>query len=323
MHPGAHNEGVFGRGALFFESGIETQRTLEVFCVKPAANGEHGGRDVSDVPSKVAGLPEIVVSSVSEEIGPIGAFALEVLFVGIGEGTEALVKVVAIAGAEVEAAGIGIWQFRPGLFLTERSVETEVGGEVKSAIVISVAAEKEIHNRGLGAGCLEGGVGIDHGGGGIETGIRNADDARFAVVAPDVLEQPFDGVVSVGGLVDIPSTTFDRFVRSHLDEFAFAEVAATDILTDENVAAPGEEFVGTEVGPVPVGTIGSATVGRAAEQEWIAAAGILWHVDGSEEKLAVAHRNPMFIFGVIRLDVLCEYLRGHGLGLHKLGLRKY
>ncbi len=88
-----------------------------------------------------------------------------------------------------------------------------------------------------GLAATRAGMGVDDGGRGVEAGIGDAPDANLAVVVGHMLEQELDGVVGVGGVVDILRRFLFVDVGTHLDELAFAHPAAAHILVDEDVAA--------------------------------------------------------------------------------------
>ena len=70
-----------------------------------------------------------------------------------------------------------------------------------------------------------------------------------AVVVRHVLDQPVDGVVGVGALVDVGrAALLGDDVRPHVDELALRHPAAAHVLVGEDVAVLAEERRRAQVG---------------------------------------------------------------------------
>ncbi len=52
----------------------------------------------------------------------------------------------------------------------------------------------------------------------------------------NVLQQKIDGVVGIGAIVHVLWRFFDVDVRAHLHKIAFRDIAAANVLVDEDVA---------------------------------------------------------------------------------------
>ena len=85
----------------------------------------------------------------------------------------------------------------------EAGVEPEVRAEHERAVVIDVVAHVVVGGRRLRRRRLQRRMRVDDARRDVEAGLRDADHAGAAVVVRDVLQQPLDGVVGVGALVDV------------------------------------------------------------------------------------------------------------------------
>jgi hypothetical protein len=72
----------------------------------------------------------------------------------------------------------------------------------KSSVVEPVVAAPAVDHGVHWDGDFEGGVWVDEGGEGGEAVVGDADDADLLVGFGDVFDEPVDGVVGVGGVVD-------------------------------------------------------------------------------------------------------------------------
>ena len=68
--------------------------------------------------------------------------------------------------------------------------------------MVEVVAEPHVGRRGLGHDGLESRVRVEHGHDREPGAVARARDAGAAVVTGNVCEEPFDGVVGIGALVD-------------------------------------------------------------------------------------------------------------------------
>ena len=108
-----------------------------------------------------------------------------------------------------------------------------------------VVAMKPVRDRRLRRDGFDCRMTIDAGHRGVKARIRNAVDADPAVVVRHVLNQPIDGVVGVGGLVDLLAGLVGN-VRPHVFVLAFAHVAPAHVLIDKDVAFAREQFIGAQ-----------------------------------------------------------------------------
>ncbi len=122
--------------------------------------------------------------------------------------------------------------------------------------MVPVVAGEPVGDRRLGRRGLERGVGVDHAGGRVEPGIRDAPHPDPAVVVGHVLDQPVDRVEGIGALVDLVRAGLLRPVRPHVDELALRHPAAAHVLVDHDVALVAEERRGAEVRLVGVDAVG-------------------------------------------------------------------
>ena len=76
--------------------------------------------------------------------------------------------------------------------------------------------------------------------------IRDAQDAHFAIGLRDVLDQPVDGVVSVGGMVNRRGIARPAERAVH-DVIALGAILAAHVLHDANVAAVDDDIGGVVV----------------------------------------------------------------------------
>lgn len=270
----------------------QAERPLEIFGVEPAAHGEDGGGCVVDVRFQAAGLPEFVVGGVFQVGGPVGVLEAEVLFVAIRKRAEAEVVGVVVGGAELEAGvALGGRALRL-LVLVEEAVEAEIGGEHEGAVVERVVAAEKVDHGCLGRGGDQRGMRSGNGRGGVEARVGNSENARFAVVALHVLQEPLDSVISVGAFAQRAA------VRPHLKEDAFALVAAPHVLAHEDVAGLDKLFAGPQTLRVVLNAVRRAAIRSSLHQERIGAGGILGHINCCVEALAVPHRNFEFVLGI-------------------------
>ena len=315
--PRTHDEHVDGGRAVLLHEVVLAEQALRIFGVVPAAHEHDGGLDVLQVFPDGAGLPDFVVGGVVDVQVPERLLVLEVLFVGVGERAHLQVEIVAVGRAELEGRG-GLGQVGLVVFAgAEAHVEVEAVGEHEGAVVIGVVAHVVIGDGGLRGDGDERGVGVDHAGGGVEAGLRDAVHADFGGVVGNVLDEPVDGVVGVGALVGIFGAALDRLVGADDDVIAFAHVAAADVLVGEDEFFAGEEFGGAEGGAVLVGAVGRDVVAGALEHDGVGLVvgeGVLGDVDGGEELDAVAHGDAVFELGVVLADEIAACGGGGGGG---------
>ncbi len=122
------------------------------------------------------------------------------------------------------------------------------------------------------------------------------------VLPGDILNQPFDGVVRVGALVDVLRAALDGLVRPDDDVIAFAHVAAANVLVDEDEFLAREEFGRPEIGAVLIDAVGRHAVAGALHQDRVSLPlrdDVLGDVDRREELDAIAHRDETFELVVV------------------------
>ena len=185
----------------------------------------------------------------------------------------------------------------------EENVEAEIGVEHECAAVIGVVAHEEVGHGSLRRRGFQRGMRVDDAGGSVEAGIGNSPDSGVAVVVGHVLEQPVDGVVEVGAVVDVLFRLLVVDVGTHLDECSFGHVAAADILIDEDVSGFVEVGRRAELGAIEIDAVRADAVGRAVDQERVGMRSVLGHIDGGEQMDAVAHGDAVFVFRVVFFDV--------------------
>src|SRR5258708_36012070 len=110
-------------------------------------------------------------------------------------------------------------------------------------------------------------MGIDNACGGEKSRIGNAPNSSFAVVAGNVVQQPFDGVVGVGAFVDVFRRFLSVFMRRHFLEGAFRHIAATNILVDEDETVALQRRSGADTPWVLISAVGTNTVRRTDDEE--------------------------------------------------------
>jgi len=175
--------------------------------------------------------------------------------------------------------------------------------------VMEVIAHKPVDDGGLGAAGLEGRVGIDHARGGVEPGIGNPRLTNFAIVSFDILEEELNRVVGVGAFVEILGTLVG-VVWAHIEECPLGHPAAPDILVNEDEAFFLEMGGWPQIQAVVVNTVRRDAVGRPVEHERESAGGVLGDIHGCEQLDPIAHRDLVFVLGVIG-----DHMIAKGLGL--------
>src|SRR6185503_4850216 len=129
---------------------------------------------------------------------------------------------------------------RLALTLPETLIEAETVRQHKRAVVIGIIVQVIVCYRSLRRNSDQRRVRVNHACCRKEARLRDAPHTNLARVARDVLDQPFDGVVTVGTFVCV-LWPFHRFVRADDREIAFAHEAATHVLIDEDELLASEE----------------------------------------------------------------------------------
>ena len=148
------------------------------------------------------------------------------------------------------------------------------------------------------------GVRVDHARGGVESGLRNAVHPDLAGVAGNVLDQPVDGVVGVGALVGVLGAALHGLVRADHDVVAFAQIAAANVLIDEDEFLAREQLEGPSAGAVLVDAVGRDAVAGALHHDRVrlSLGDVFGNVDRGEELDAVAHGDAVFELVVVLAD---------------------
>ncbi len=178
---------------------------------------------------------------------------------------------------------------------------------------MDVVAQIVVGQRSLRRRGFQRRVRIDKGGGGVKTGVGNAVYSDPAVIVRNVFQEPFDGVIRVGALVNVGRPFLVLDIRCHPLEIALRHEPASNILVDEDIAFFCECGVRTKR-PETRRPIRAGAVRRAYHQDRILLGRVRWTVDRGVEFNAVAHGNLVFRFGVIGsvlARTLCDDNRGN------------
>src|ERR1041384_1963256 len=109
-------------------------------------------------------------------------------------------------------------------------------------------------------------------------------------------------------------------MRVHLHEIAFRHIPAAHVLIQNDVSGLFKFIRWPNLLFVLIFTVRSNAVGRAVNQNRIGLRSILGNIDGSKKFLPVAHRNAVFVFGVMRFYVvLFRSFLGQILSAHHSG----
>ena len=128
----------------------------------------------------------------------------------------------------------------------------------------------------------------------VEARIRDAPHSDSAVVVRHVFDQPINGVVGVGALVDVGWAAFLRLVRADIYELAFGHEPPAHILIDEDVTfllKQGRRTYGILEG---IFAVWPNTIGSTEKHYRIFLRGVSGRVDTGEELDSVTHCNLVF-----------------------------
>ena len=186
----------------------------------------------------------------------------------------------------------------------------------EGAVVEPVVARPAIDHRVHRDGDFEGGVRMDEAHQGGESVVGDADDADLAVALGRIFYEPVDGVVGVGGVVDLGWVEGAAEGAVH-HVVAFGAVLAADVLDDADVAAVDDDVggvvvaveAGAEVRALRVCRQRRCAVGRAGEQDGRVFCSFRDQDDGVELD-AVAHRDHDFAAVVV--EAVVRRLEGCG-----------
>jgi hypothetical protein len=300
MCPRPHDQAVRGSGTLACDGREGSQRAHQVLRVVPATHGQHGGRDVAEVPPDRAVLPERVVGGVLEVGHPV-RIGIEAVASGhLGKRTGLEVEPVPVVRAVVERRVRRCVRLRLGPPRRKPDVEAEVVRQHEGAVVERVVAEKVVGDRGLRGHRPKRRMSVDHAGRHVEAGVRHPPHAHAAVVAGDGLQQPVDRVPGVRALVHgrrrLPLT---RHVRPHFLPDAFRQVPAPHVLVDEDEAVALEMIGRAERASGGARAIRPGAIRRPLQHERVSRLHARpGRVDDRVQARPVTHRND-----VLGLDV--------------------
>ena len=288
--PGAHHQvDLVVAGVLGFERVVDGDGSVDVLLVPQAVHDHHrhGQRPGRQHPVHRLLAPEGVVARVLQELAPephlLEAMAAPQLSRRARPQVHVIVVEMVRPPRRVVAAG--------GFLLVDVGHHLLAEGAVVEPVVAHPAVDHRVH----GHGHLERGMRIDERHQGQEAVVGDAEDADLAVALRDVLHQPVDGVVGVGGVVDRRGV-LGAAQRAVHDVVALGPVLAAHVLHHADVAALHDHVGGVVVagqdGPqVRAGRVLGerlGVVGGPGEQHG-RAFGALRHQDHGQELHAVAH----------------------------------
>ena len=240
--------------------------------------------------------------------------AVEVREVGRGARAQPGLVVVADAGDDLLA------------FAARRVLAGDIG-EVRvaeRAVVEPVVAAPAVDHGAHRHGGLQRRVRVDEGHQHGKTFVRRADHADLAVRLRDVLDQPVDGVVRVGRVVD--RRVVQRAAhgaRHHV--VAFGAVFAAHVLEHADVAILDEGIVAFAQHRIDVRALVALralgrVVGRAGQHDGRVGHALRNHDHGVQLD-AIAHRDHLHALDVVRIRVGRRGELGRNIGRHRRGLR--
>ena len=167
----------------------------------------------------------------------------------------------------------------------------------KEGALVKEVIEKPIGNRRLRRDGFERGVGIDHAGGAIETGIADAPEADLAVVAGNIFDEPLDGVMGVGAFVNALSSR--SRLRPDVLEGSLGHIAAAHVLINEDIAFFKKVSIWPETLAKGVVLIGLNAIWRAHHQDGARIGGIFRRIHDGIQPYAVTHGYLATFFSVV------------------------
>ena len=168
-------------------------RSPRVFLIPKSRDVQVGDRRSVQLADPRFLLPESVVIRMGDDLRPERDRPVQVVGVDVREWAECQVPGVGVVRLEREVRVLVLVRLLEhrvleGIALAQRPV------------AMHVVVHPLVHGRGLLADCLEGRVGMEQCERGGEAVVRHAEHADVAVVG-DVLDEPVDAVVGVGGFV--------------------------------------------------------------------------------------------------------------------------
>ena len=231
--PGSDDEKVLLLRVVFLEQLVDLDRPVEIFLIPPAGDVERRHRDAVQPRRKRLPFPERVVVGMADEIVPGRQRLAEVPAIGVRQRAELEIPVVGVVAID-QRRGRG--HLLRGL---HHVGVLEAVAQAERAVVMEVVADPHVCGRGHRHDGLERGMRIERAHHREPRRVTRADHADAAVVVGDVLEQPLDGVVGVGALVDrLRVLAIARLAQHH--ELALGLEAAANVLQHDDVAVGGK-----------------------------------------------------------------------------------
>src|SRR5581483_4985690 len=107
----------------------------------------------------------------------------------------------------------------------------------------------------------------------------------------------------VGALINIFRRVGPIELRRHIDEASLGLITPADILEYEDVSGALECLRLRQPSTVMVLAVWTDVVRRARDEERIRMRRVFGHIDRGKKMNTVAHRNPIFVLGVVRLNI--------------------
>ena len=203
-------------------------RTPRVFLIPETGDVQVRDRRTLDLRVPRLALVECVVVRVLDRLVPGRNRIVEVLRVDVREWTEPQIPLVGVVGAEVEM-GIG----RLARLLQDGVLE--VVALAQRAVAVVVVVHPLVGRRRLFADRLERRMRHEQRHRRREAVVRDAVHPDVAVVVRNVLDEPIDRVVRVGGLVDVLRRLVGEIHGGREQERALRLESAAKVLNDEDV----------------------------------------------------------------------------------------
>lgn len=246
-------------------------------------------------------MPIVVVGVVADDIGPVGDCAFIEFWFDIGEGAKIEEVFVGVA-IEVDGDPDGTGGAGLSLGDAEPAEEADEILEQEGPVVVHVVAEEPVGGRGLWGDSFEGGVTGHCTEGGISAGVADAPEADSFVIIGDIVDEKFDGIVGVGGFIDVAGVGGEAVVlpgvcelRAEVFEDTFRHVFASNILEGENVTGFEHAFGASEAPFVGSWAVGAGGVGGAFEEDWAGLGCSFGHVNAGVQFCPVAHGDHIFV----------------------------
>ena len=300
--PGTHHEKYFVvAGVLWLDRVIDRDRPVDIFLIPKAVDEHHGHLQGLGRQNLVHRLiaPERIVARVLENLAPETDLFEAAAFAELAGRSGRHEHVVVV---EVGRPPFGLRPARGFLVVDVRHVLL-----AERTVVEPVVAHPAIDHRIHRHRDLERRVRIDQGHERQEAVVRNADDADLSIAFRDVLHEPVNRVVRVGGVID-GRRILRTAQRSVHHVIALGSVLPAHVLDDADVAARDDDVCGVvvalqdraEVRAVRV-TREIVRVVRRARQQDGSVLRALWYKDHGVQPDAVAHRDHHVPLGIVEI----------------------